>query len=162
MVNSYRGNPKKEQQIKIQFNESYDERLEYEDKLPEGTTAEDIKEEFGKVVWCEYYECFWNKRVKDLQKTWGSIMNNPNYVPIGSNPTDAVFQGICSRPEEIVLRYRSQRDYTGGRTEIPYCFVAAKNGKTGHIDFAKMLQGDGTPFGGNIESNSSGSDVAFH
>ena len=148
--------------IRIQFTEKYQERLEYEDKLPEGTTEEDIKQEFGKVVWCEYYECFWNKRVKNLQKTWGSIIGNPHYEPIGSNPTDAVFQGICSRPEEIVLRYRSQRDYTGGRTEIPYCFVAGKNGKTGHIDFAKMLQGDGTPFGGNIESNSSGSDVAFH
>ena len=39
--------------IRIQFTEKYQERLEYEDKLPEGTTEEDIKQEFGKVLWCE-------------------------------------------------------------------------------------------------------------
>jgi len=139
-------------EIKIQFNEKYEEQVEYEDKLPETVTADDIKQEFGKVVWCEFYECFWNKRVKDLQRTWGSIIGNPNYVPIGSNPTEAVFQGICSRPEEIVLRFRSVRTTTGQSQAVPYCYTAAKNGKTGHVDFSSLLQSDGTPYGGNIDS----------
>ena len=34
-------------QIRIQYNEEYTERLEYEDKLPEGVTEEDMK----KGVW---------------------------------------------------------------------------------------------------------------
>ena len=138
--------------IRIQFNESYDPRLTYEDKLPEGVTEEDIQEQFGKVVWCEFYDCFWNRRVKDLQKTWGSIIGNKNYEPIGSNPTEAVFQGICTRPDEIVLRYRPVRDTSGGKVDVPYCYTAAKNGKTGHISFANLLQSDGTPMGGNISS----------
>ena len=41
-------------QIRIQYNESYHERLEYKDKLPEGVTEEDMKNEFGKIVLCEF------------------------------------------------------------------------------------------------------------
>ena len=143
---------KHEGQIRIQFNEEYDERLEYEDKLPEGVTKEEIKEKFGKVVWCEFHDCFWNNRVKDLQKTWGTIIGNKNYQPIGSNPTEAVFKGLCTRPDEIAIRFRKVRGHTGASIEVPYCYTAAKNGKTGHTDFSKLIQGDGTPFGGNIDS----------
>jgi len=152
-------------EIKIIFNEKYEPRLEYEDKLPEGVTEEDIKAEFGKIVWCDFYDCFWNKRVDNLQKTWGTITNNLNYKPLGSNPTDAVFQGICSRPNEIVLRFRSIRTTTGKSQDVPYCFVAAKNGKLGHMDFARLLQPNGTPYGGNIDSQSyeyGGMNETFH
>ena len=34
---------------------------------------------------------------------------------------------------------------------MPSCFVAATN-KTGHMNFSRLLQSDGTPLGGNIDS----------
>ena len=137
-------------QIRLQFTEAYQEKLEYEDKLPEGVTEEDVMERYGKVVWCEFTDCFWNNRVKDLQKTWGTINGNPKFQPI--TPHEMVWNGICSRPNEIVIRFKSVRDHTGGRTQVPYCYNTASNGKTGHVDFASLLQGDGSPFGGNIDS----------
>ena len=140
-------------QIRLQFTEAYQEQLDYEDKLPEGVTEEDVMEKYGKVVWCEFTDCFWNNRIKDLQKTWGTINGNPKFQPIA--PHEMVWNGICSRPNEIVLRFKSVRDASGGRVKVPYCYTAASNGKTGHVDFASMLQGDGTPFGGNIDSQNS-------
>ena len=143
---------KNDKQIRIQFNEEYTEDVIYEDKLPDGVTKEEIKEEFGKIVWCEFKDCFWNNKVQDLQQTWGTILGNPNYQPIGTNVSEAVFDRLCTRPDEIALRFRKVRGHTGALVEVPYCFVSAKNGKTGHTDFSKLIQGDGTPYGGNIDS----------
>ena len=50
-------------QIRLQFTEAYQEQLDYEDKLPEGVTEEDVMEKYGKVVWCEFTDCFWNNRI---------------------------------------------------------------------------------------------------
>ena len=148
MVNSYRGN--RDHDIRIQFTEKYTEKIEYEDKLPEGMTEEDIQKEFGKVVYCEYTDCFWNKRVKDLQKTWGTINGNPNFEPL--YPNEMVWNTVCTRPNEIVVRFKSFRDTSGGRTQVPYCYNTASNGKTGHKDFGSLLQGDGTHYGGSLDS----------
>ena len=113
-------------------------------------TEEDIQKEFGKVVYCEYTDCFWNKRVKDLQKTWGTINGNPNFEPL--YPNEMVWNTVCTRPNEIVVRFKSFRDTSGGRTQVPYCYNTASNGKTGHKDFGSLLQGDGTPYGGSLDS----------
>jgi len=139
-----------EDQIRIQFNEAYDEKLEYVDKLPDGMTEDDLQEKYGKVVWCEFSDCFWNKREAGLQRTWGTINGDRNFSPV--NPSEMVWNGICSRPNEIVLRFKSIRTATGKGIKVPYCYTAASNGKTGHMDFAALLQSDGTPFGGNIDS----------
>jgi len=29
----------------------------YEDRFPEGTTLEDLKEKHGVVIWCKYFAC---------------------------------------------------------------------------------------------------------
>ena len=167
MVNSYgNGNQRpsrsirkvNEGQIKVQFNDDYSTRLEYEDKLPEGMTEEDVKEKYAKLVWCEFTDCFWNQREKDLQVTWGKVTGNKSFSPI--TPHEMVWNGICSRPNEIVLKFKAVRDHTGGRVKVPYCYTAAANGKTGHVDFAKLLQGDGTPYGGNIDSQAA-ADMSY-
>ena len=137
--------------IKQSFNEEYSEQVDYEDKIPEGMTEEDVKEKYVKLVWCEYTDCFWNQREKDLQVTWGKVTGNKQFQPIG-NPAEMVFNGICTRPNEIVLRYRSVRSHSGDRVHIPYCYTTAKNGKTGHVDFSRLLQPDGSAMGGNIDS----------
>ena len=167
MVNSYGNSQQKPNrsvqkanadQIRVQFNDEYTEALDYEDKIPEGMTEEDVMKKYGKVVWCEFTDCFWNTREKDLQVTWGKVIGNKNFDPI--SPREMLWNGICNRPNEIVLRYRSIRSHSGDRVHVPYCYTSAKNGKTGHMDFASLLQGDGTPFGGSMESQAAG-DHAF-
>ena len=37
-------------QIRVQFNDEYTEALDYEDKIPEGMTEEDVMKKYGKVV----------------------------------------------------------------------------------------------------------------
>ena len=48
---------------------------------------------------------------------------------------------------------------TKSKFKVPSCFVAATN-KTGHIDFTRFLQSDGSPIGGNIDSQHP-SDAGF-
>ena len=57
-----------QEQLIFRFNENYSEKIEYEDKMPEGMTEEDVQNEFGKVVYCEYTDCFWNKEYKTYRK----------------------------------------------------------------------------------------------
>ena len=52
-----------------------------------------------------------------------------------------VWRGLCTR-QEIGLKYSNGK---------PECFTSAV-GKTGHVSFASLLQSDGTPYGGSIES----------
>ena len=51
------------------------EKKVYEDTLPEDLpTLEDVRQKYGKVVWCQYIACKYNEEIKGLQKTSGSIL----------------------------------------------------------------------------------------
>ena len=121
----------------------------YEDKFPEGTTLEDLKQEHGVVVWCKYLACINNKQFKDTQRTTGSLRKNSSYKPIGVK--DNVWEGVCTR-DEIGVGFQEFFS-NGAKFKVPMCFNAATN-KTGYMDFSKMLQSNGTPYGGNIDSQS--------
>lgn len=113
--------------------------VEYEDKLPEGMTAEEFKEKYGVVVWCDYFGCKNNVQVKDTQRTTGTLLKKRGYQPLGKDA--GVWRGLCTR-QEIGLKYVDGK---------PECFTSAVN-TTGHMSFAGLLQSDGTPYGGNIDS----------
>ena len=121
--------------------------VEYKDKLPKGMTAEEFKEKYGVVVWCDYFGCKYNVQVEDTQRTTGTLLKNRGYQPLGKDA--GVWRGLCTRGE-IGVSYR-------GAT--PECFTAAVR-KTGHVSFASLLQSDGTPYGGSIESQHP-SDFSF-
>ena len=121
----------------------------YEDKFPEGTTLEDLKKEHGVVVWCKYLACVNNKQFDDTQRTTGSLRKNSGYKPIGVK--DNVWEGVCTR-DEIGVGFQEFFS-NGAKFKVPMCFNAATN-KTGYMDFSKMLQSNGTPYGGNIDSQS--------
>ena len=112
---------------------------EYVDKLPKDWTEEELKAHFGVVVWCDYFGCKHNVIHENLQRTSGTILKNKGYQPLGKDA--GVWRGICTRGE-IAMKY------TGDK---PECFTAAVR-KTGHLNFAGLLQSDGTPYGGNIDS----------
>jgi hypothetical protein len=122
----------------------------YEDRLPKGVTEEDLKESRGVVIWCKYYACVNNEQFEDTQRTTGTLRNNPSYKPIGEK--DNVWKGLCTR-KEIAIDFKSFFS-SGAKFKVPACYNAATN-KTGHMDFSKLLQSDGSPYGGSLESQSS-------
>jgi hypothetical protein len=125
------------------------EKVEYVDKFPEGTTLEDLKEQQGVVVWCKYYECIHNKQFDNTQRTTGTVLKKSNWTPIAEK--DHVWRGVCTR-DEIGIEFNTFFS-AGAKFKVPSCHVAASN-KTGYTDFSKLLQSDGSPYGGNIESQS--------
>jgi len=132
-------------EIQIYFSSEEEQTLEYEDKFSkELPTLEDVKEQFGVVVWCKYTECINNQKVADLQRTSGTLLKRRGYIPL--NEQEAVWPGICTR-DEIGINYVDIRIAKGRQLKVPTCFVSATN-KTGHMDFSRLLQSDGTPFGG--------------
>ena len=87
--------------------------VEYKDKIPKGMTAEEFKEKYGVVVWCDYFGCRHNVQVKDTQRTTGTLIKQRGYQPLGKDA--GVWRGLCTR-DEIGLKY------TGGK---PECFTSA-------------------------------------
>ena len=113
--------------------------VEYVDKIPKDMTAQEFKMKYGVVVWCDYFGCKYNVQVEDAQRTTGKLLQKRGYQPLGKDA--GVWRGLCTRGE-IGLKYAGDK---------PECFTAAVR-KTGHMSFASLLQSDGTPYGGNMDS----------
>ena len=120
---------------------------EYVDKLPKGITAEEFRKKYGVVVWCDYFGCKYNTQVEDTQRTTGTLLKKRGYQPLGKDA--GVWRGLCTRGE-IGVSYRGDK---------PECFTSAVR-KTGNLSFASLLQSDGTPYGGNVDSQHA-SDQSF-
>ncbi len=137
-------------EIQIHFSTPIEEeKKEYKDKFPEDMpTLEDVKEKYGKVVWCKFTKCKHNKKVKGLQRTTGTILKNKTYNPISEQ--EHIWEGICTR-DEIAIKYDEVTTANGTKFKIPSCFSAV-TGVSGHIDFSRFLNSDGSPLGGNIDS----------
>jgi len=132
--------------IRVDFMEPTKKVLTEEDKLPEGMTEEDLKAQYAKLVWCEYYGCKWNEQI-GAERTLKTILKNRTYKPFKDDPG---MKGLCGRPEEIAIRFKTI--VSGSQKyQVPACFTC-NTGVTGHVDFSKFLQPDGTSWGGNIDS----------
>tara|TARA_R110002020_G_scaffold388007_4_gene598741 strand:+ start:7192 stop:7698 length:507 start_codon:yes stop_codon:yes gene_type:complete len=121
------------------------------DSLPKDMTAEEFKKKYGKVVWCDYYQCIHNEQPEGVSRTIATILGNPNYKPLG--PADEGFVGVCNK-EEIGIRFKTIISPTGVKQKVPECFNGTSN-QTGRMDMSRFLQPNGTPYGGSIESQSS-------
>ena len=139
-----------EGRIAVHFNEKASvEELPYEDTFPEELpTIEDVRREFGTVVWCKFVKCTSNKSVEGLQRTHGTLLKSRTYVPL--NEQEAIWPGICTRGE-IGIKYDEIRSASGTKIKVPSCFTSSTS-VTGHMDFSKLLQSDGSALGGNIDS----------
>ena len=121
----------------------------YKNKFPKGLKKlDDVKDKYGVVVWCKFTDCKNNREIKDLQRRSGTLLKNRTYKPLSEE--EATWTGICTR-DEIAITYNEIMTSTKSKFKVPSCFVAATN-KTGHIDFTRFLQSDGSPIGGNISS----------
>lgn len=137
-------------EIQVHFTEPLkEEEREYKDKFPEDlSTIDDVKDKYGAVIWCKFTKCKHNQKIEGLQRTTGTILKNRSYTPI--NEQEATWPSICTRGE-IAIKYDEITTANGNKFKIPSCFSAA-TGVTGHIDFTRFLNSDGTPLGGNIDS----------
>ena len=132
--------------IRVDFIEPLPKVETQEDKLPEGMTEEELKAEYSKLVWCEYYACKFNKQI-GAERTLKTILKNKAYTPFADDPG---MRGLCGRPEEIAIRFKTI--VSGSQKyKVPACFLS-NTGVSGHVDFSKFLQPDGSPWGGNIDS----------
>ena len=135
--------------IKVYTNTKKEVKKEYKNKFPkELKKLEDVKDKYGVVVWCKFTGCKNNKEIEGLQRTSGALLKNRTYKPLSED--EATWTGICTR-NEIGIAYNEVMTSTKSKFKIPSCFVSATT-KSGHIDFTRFLQSDGTPIGGNIDS----------
>ena len=86
--------------------------------------------------------------MEGLQRTQGTLLKNRTYVPL--NEQEAMWPGICTRGE-IGIKYDEIKSAAGIKIKVPSCFTSS-TGVTGHMDFSKLLQSDGSALGGNIDS----------
>ena len=137
-------------EIQVRFNSGKEEiKRDYKDKFTkELPTLEDVKKKHGVVVWCKYVGCKYNQEVKGLQRTSGTLLKNKTYKPIGEQ--DAIWPFICSR-DEIAIKFDNVKVGTSSKLKVPSCFTSSSK-SAGHIDFSKFLNSDGSPLGGNIDS----------
>ena len=125
------------------------EKTVYKDKFPKDSkNLEEVKNKYGVVVWCKFTDCKNNKEIKGLQRKSGTLLKNRTYKPLSED--EATWTGICTR-DEIGITYNEVMTSSKSKFKIASCFVSATN-KTGHIDFTRFLQSDGSPIGGNIDS----------
>ena len=125
-----------------------------EDKLPKGMTAEEFKAKYAKVVWCDYYQCMHNRQPEGAKRQIATLLENPEYKPLG--PKDAMIRGVCAKAE-IGIKFKTISTTSGIKHKVPECFNAAGNKNKGGMYFSKLLQSDGSPFGGSIESGNADS-----
>ena len=137
-------------ELKFSFN-TPNERVKYpyEDTFTEEIPdMESLKTQKGTVVWCDYIDCINNKEAEGVRRTTGSILKNVAYNPL--NEQEHIWTRVCGR-DEIAIQFKRSVSPSGGTFKVPACFTASTKVK-GHLDFAKLLQSDGTPYGGSIES----------
>ena len=137
-------------EIQVHFNEPIKKtKKEYKDSFPKNLpTLDDVKQKYGKVVWCKFSKCRYNEEVKGLQRTTGTLLKNRTYKPISEQ--EHIWDGICTR-NEIAIKYDEVITNSGTKFKIPSCFSSV-TGVSGHVDFSRFLNSDGSPLGGNIDS----------
>jgi len=107
-----------------------------------------------KLVWCDYTKCMWNVPVSPGVH----IKHHKDWKPIGDGNVDR-FPGVCGRVE-IGLRY-AEIHSIHGKTKAISCKFWSDTKIGGHTDFSRLLQSDGTPYGGTIPEPAT-PDAAFH
>jgi len=130
-------------------------KREYKDKYPKKLpTLEDVKKKHGTIVWCKFSKCASNQEIEGLQRTTGTLLKRQNYKPI--NEQEHIWAGVCTRGE-IGIQFDEMTLPHGAKIKVPSCYTAHTD-KTGYWDFSQFLNSDGSPLGGNIDSQHASDD----
>lgn len=124
---------RKEKKFSVQVKKAGQESNEVQDSNPKDMTDEDIKEKYGKVVYCNFYDCVHNEKLQGLVRREDTIRGQLNFTPIGPLKT---FRGVCAR-KEIAIQYNEVLLPGGAKFKYPTCFVPRTSAK--HLDFTKRM-----------------------
>lgn len=95
---------------------------------------------YCKLVFCRDSRCAWNQAIS--QKKF--VKHHRDHIPFKHD----AYTGVCGRPE---LALDPQTIQTIDRKYVlATCSVRSDKGVRGHLDFARLLQPNKTPYGGNI------------
>jgi len=104
----------------------------------------EVLKRYSKVVYCNDDKCLFN-----VSLPYEYFVNRGlNHKPF----KDDSFHGVCGRAD-IGLRLKEINvTETGSKVKHSntICTVRSDKGYKGHMDFSKLLQSDGTPYGGII------------
>lgn len=100
-----------------------------------------------KILWCDASKCLWNVPVKPGKH----ISHHKDWKPLGDSDR---YQGICGRLE-VGLRFGTIKT-AETKHIVTQCAFMSDKALSGHIDFAKLLQPNGSPYGGLITSQQHG------
>lgn len=95
-----------------------------------------------KLVYCEDYRCLWNVPVSPGR----FVKHHQNWKPIGDA---GKYRGICGRPE-LGLMKENDIEHLGKKIKVTRCHYRSSKKIGGHMDFSKLVNSDGNPYGGNI------------
>ena len=104
----------------------------------------EVLKRYAKVVYCNDDKCLFNVGIPYKYE----VNRGKNHKPFA----DDYFHGVCGRVD-IGLRLKEQKangidEKVTHRNTI--CTVRSDKGYKGHMDFSKLLQSNGTPYGGII------------
>ena len=138
----------------VSFNQKSEQpKRDYEDKFSEELPDIDsIREKYGAVIWCDYTDCIYNKKVAEdegIQRTTGTLLRNRTYNPI--NEQEHIWPNLCIRGEIGIRFTKVVSNKTSTSQNVPTCFTPAQR-KSGHVDFMNTLQSDMSPLGGSMDS----------
>jgi len=116
------------------------------DEWPKGVSEESLKEENPTLVYCNFFDCVWNKKISGLKKF---MTASKNELSKPWNFPDDAYDGVCSRGVIAIRKSKITMGPSGSgsyKKDVPECFTMGKDGRaTDHIDFTKLM-----PQGGNI------------
>lgn len=111
----------------------------------EAVNPEDREElqQYKKLVFCKFYDCIWNVKIDGGVH----IPHHKDWKPLSDGEADK-YIGVCGRPALGLSKVEFEQ---GNRHEVvAKCDYRSDKGIKGHMDFSRLLQPDGSPYGGTI------------
>ena len=134
---SLRRKPKKPTFV-VKNNTTDDGKIERTYKNPIENVPDEVNE-YKKVVYCNFGDCAFNKRIPDLSHTETTVRNQYNeskgWKPLF--PKERVWNSICTR-DEVVIDLERSYGKSGAAAKVPACFTP-RTTVTGHVDFSKRM-----------------------
>jgi|TARA_R110000744_G_scaffold84862_8_gene166053 hypothetical protein len=115
-------------------------------------TSEELKEivaKYARPVFCNARKC----------KNWfplpeGTGHHVPKFKGHESLGESDLMTGVCGRPNEIAIRDMGKVLINGVRQKRAECLTYSPRMDPAAVNFGALLQQDGSPYGGSLESQS--------
>jgi hypothetical protein len=119
--------------------------------LRDVTTEElkEIAEKYAQPVFCNARKC--KNWIPLPEGTGHHVPNFKGHTPLGDSD---LMKGVCGRPAEIAIRDLGKVLIKGVLQKRAECATYSPRTDPPAINFGALLQQDGSPYGGSLESQS--------